>query len=1068
MLNEGELPRPLPDSDATDDHSGDSQAAPLCHNSRCICPESERNIDEFRELVAQRWGSQHPFARMPPEELDKRVNLFTSSPEAPPKVEIDFETFRDEIRSLRATGSSDTAARRSERSRQLVESLRPASSVIDAAFEVVTTMLRRFAEAVSQDGMRPDTTRIAEAFMASLCLEMEKLSRERFVGVENGPRHQPGNDGNENADAALANPEAEALKDYSTALGVIENHVARQLAGFDLLLKRLAEDLGQLRGFTGKRHIALVGVELAGDLHENGAVTILEFSSEDGPARVVYKPHGLHLDVALASLVEWLDARLPGIFPRVPATLARDTYGWQIHVSWRESVSPGQVREYYRRMGGLLGLSYLLRVNDLHYENVVCDGSVPTLVDPECMCGTAFESTMEDPDGQLETPVRTVLQTGLLPNPRRSKEGTAFDISALGAVGPRYRPMSRIAVESNARIDPAGDQETDVWHLPAIAGRTISVAAYADDFIDGFTSAYDLIVRERAALLAVDGPLAQFDTCRTRLLLKPTWAYGTVVRRLIQESPQCAIHREEILNTLWSTRGSAFGPTAQIFRYERLAALHGYVPTFAHLVAGRDLLMADRALTGIFSVTGKDLVRARLLNLSEKDKDVQVRLVRASLATLPRDGEASPRTGEDAGDLPLRTDPVHDHLIRAASAIGGLIERSTLRTGSRSWWLSSRPVGRESRSLHMALPGLYDGAAGIALFTGYLDLLTGKAEQVSQTAVKAMQDEAEYLVDRNTFEDLSRYGALGVYEGLWGSVYAAACLGMSRRDERLLAWSTELCRALTPGIARTSQWDLINGTSGVALVASRLALALANDAFTAAAEQAFAAMEQQLTQVFNNEIVQSGMAHGMSGPALAFSWGAMLFDGQGYEKACQVVLSAERSQCYWDERGWHDALGAESGSWQATKQEGWCRGASGIGLARLAIPATLRDGLFADEIALAESIAEKRHAATTDIGLCHGATGTLEFLLAGAKDASRAESIRHRLDRIATEIPTSRRVVQDISTVPNPGLLPGFAGVGYALLRAAFPDRLPSVLTLEVPPVGSPAVHQQGSDRVTA
>ncbi|TWF91400.1 type 2 lanthipeptide synthetase LanM family protein [Kitasatospora viridis] len=1037
MSNERALPRPSRDGDATDDRSGDSQAAPLCDGSRCSRPEDERNIEAFRELVARRWGGRPPFARMPTEELDRRLSLITAEPEAAPGVEIEFEAFREAIRSLRTSGSG-APARWSANADRLAESLRPAAAVIDAAFELVTGMVRRFAGSAADPDLEPDPAGIAESFMASLGQEMEKLSRERFLGIVDGSGNRPGTD-------------------HATALGVIENHVARQLAGFDLLLRRLDGDLARLRDLTGRRHLVLSGVELAGDLHENGAVTILEFSGPDGSARVVYKPHGLQLDVALAGLLERLDAALPGTFPRVPITLARGSYGWQIHVSWRESDSAAQVREYYRRMGGLLALSFLLRVNDLHYENVVCDGTVPILVDPECMFGTAFEATSEDPDGQLETPVRTVLQTGLLPNLRRSKDGRPFDISALGAVGPRHRPVSRVFVEANAPVDPADDLTTDLWHLPALAGKTISVAAHPEDLIAGFTSAYDLFVRERETLSAADGPLAAFDECRTRLLLKPTWAYGTVVRRLIRESPRCALHREEILNALWSTRGSAFGPTAEIFRYERLAALHGYVPTFAHLVRGHDLLMADRALTGIFSVTGRDLVRARVLGLSERDKDVQVRLIRASLATLPREGEDVPRTGGNAAGAQPRTDSnlTDDHLTAAAAAIGALLGRSTLRTGNRSWWLSSRPVDPESRSLHQALPGLYDGTAGIALFTGYLHLLTGGAEETSRTAVRAMQDEAELLIGRNTLEDLDRYGALGVYEGLWGSVYAAACLGLGRGDERLLAWSAELCRALTPGIRRTSHWDLINGTSGVALVATRLALALGDDAFARAAEQAFSATEQQLTEVFENETVQAGMAHGLSGPALAFSWGSLLFEGQGYEKACEVVLSAERSQCYWDERGWHDALGGPSDSWQATKTEGWCRGAGGIGLARLAIPATLHDGLFADEIALARSVLEHRPVATGDLGLCHGETGTLEFLLAGAGDAGRAEAIRRRHGAMATEVLTSRRVVQELSTVPNPGLLPGFAGVGYALLRAAFPGRLPNVLTLEVPQAGS-------------
>jgi lantibiotic modifying enzyme len=87
--------------------------------------------------------------------------------------------------------------------------------------------------------------------------------------------------------------------------------------------------------------------------------------------------------------------------------------------------------------------------------------------------------------------------------------------------------------------------------------------------------------------------------------------------------------------------------------------------------------------------------------------------------------------------------------------------------------------------------------------------------------------------------------------------------------------------------------------------------------------------------------------------------------------------------------------------------------------------------------------------------LCHGDLGNLELV----REAGRLlgdPGLTAEADRLAARILT-RIEAGDLRCGARPkteslGLMVGIAGIGYGLLRAASPARVPSVLLLETPP----------------
>jgi len=86
--------------------------------------------------------------------------------------------------------------------------------------------------------------------------------------------------------------------------------------------------------------------------------------------------------------------------------------------------------------------------------------------------------------------------------------------------------------------------------------------------------------------------------------------------------------------------------------------------------------------------------------------------------------------------------------------------------------------------------------------------------------------------------------------------------------------------------------------------------------------------------------------------------------------------------------------------------------------------------------------------------LCHGDLGNLELVREAGRvlgDGDLTAEAGRLAARILAQIETRGPRCGAGAETEAPGLLTGLAGIGYGLLRAASPQRVPSVLLLETP-----------------
>ena len=113
------------------------------------------------------------------------------------------------------------------------------------------------------------------------------------------------------------------------------------------------------------------------DLHNQGkTVLILELDNEE---KLVYKPRSLAIDQVYREFLQWICKSL-NITYWWNFIWDRGEYGWCSWVSELPCISYDELERYYERNGILLGISYLLDSEDMHYENLVAHGEYPVLI----------------------------------------------------------------------------------------------------------------------------------------------------------------------------------------------------------------------------------------------------------------------------------------------------------------------------------------------------------------------------------------------------------------------------------------------------------------------------------------------------------------------------------------------------------------------------------------------------------------------------------------------------------------------------------------------------------------
>ncbi|MFF4096831.1 type 2 lanthipeptide synthetase LanM family protein [Streptomyces sp. NPDC001834] len=777
------------------------------------------------------------------------------------------------------------------------------------------------------------------------------------------------------------------------------------------------------RTADGRRRGRLVGVEPgAGDGHRGGrTVMLLRF---DDDSRLVYKPRPLAAHRHFNDLVRWFNTLpgTPGL--RTLGVLDRGDYGWVEFVAERPCRSARQVETFYRRLGALLALLHVLDGTDLHYENLIADGEHPVLVDVE----TLFHPPL--PAAESEDPAARALhdsahRVGLLPQLLVGDE-TALDMSGIG--GGQAAP-------SPVRTADWADAGTDRMRLvrrpgrfdgsanrPRLTGTPADPSAFTRSLCAGFRAGYTAISRSRSELLHPGGLLEQFAQDEVRVVARPTWVYTT----LLDESTHPDLMKEagERHKVLALLGTDVLGPSILpgLLDEELDQLWSGDVPLFTARPEETGLWGGTgRPLPGVLARTGLYRVRAKLAAMDTVDRQDQERIIRAAMVTTSRE----PAHGSGSGPRRVRTAataPEPEHLLAAARSVGDELVSQAYSGPTRLNWIGLELLGERYWRLGPMAADLAGGYTGTAHFLAQLAALTG-ADRYAAAARDALTPLAGLLdALHNRPDDLGPVGS-GAFAGLGGIAYALGQVAETLDDPRLRELVLPALRLTRAAAVAESEYGVRGGTAGglVSLLAGYRATGRA-DVWRGAEHCAGLLREAPLPD-------SAGFADGAAG----IGWALLRFaEAGGGEPYRASGLAALRSATGTVDPG-----------------VSWCRGRTGVALAVLDSPAARADPRLAAWAG--EALDDIAHVdPPLDDSLCHGELGVLELLRLGTTASARARWV----ERAGALLAAADRAGPRCGTpgqVSHPGLLTGLAGIGHGLLRAGFPDRVPSLLLLAGP-----------------
>lgn len=797
----------------------------------------------------------------------------------------------------------------------------------------------------------------------------------------------------------------------------------------------------------------------AGDSHNNGkSVIILTFASG---WQLVYKPRALAVDEHFQNLLLWLNQK--GFQPafRTLQILNRDNYGWVEFVNPQQCHSADAVKRFYQRQGGYLALLYALEATDFHFENLIAAGEHPVLIDLESLFHPRSEILITAADNLNRNMVAdSVLRVGLLPQITwGNTEAAGIDLSGLGGAKGQLTPekvpklvqvgTDTMRVERQQAVIPGSQNR------PQLNQQEVNVQEYTDAITEGFTAVYGILLQHRPELLKI---LDGFAADEVRVVMRASRTYALLLRESYHpDFLRDALDRDRLFDKLWIDVKNR-PQLSQIITAESDALWKSDIPLFTTYPHSRDLYHRDTDLhiRNFFPQSGIELVHHRLNNFSEKDLQKQTWFIQAALATLEM-----AKTGDNhqiqlskkTSKVTVTNTATTAQFLEIACKIGDRLELLAHKNGEFVNWMGVSITNSQQWTLAPLGTDLYAGIPGVTLFLAYLGKITQNYfyTNLAQAAINTLKQRIETDSDTIKF--------IGGFSGWGGIIYTFTHLGRLWEKPELIADAITLVKKIPPLISQDQQLDIIAGAAGC--IASLLSLyqtypnQLILDVAIQCGEHLLTQAQTTNTGIgwkspASENQPLTGFSHGATGFAWALGKLAAISGKQEFQAAAIAAINYERSHFEPRTGNWLDLRQTEV---KNSFMTAWCHGAVGIGLGRLSIAENTPDEIMYKEITTAIQTTIKQGFGDNHC-LCHGDLGNIDLLLIASAKLDHPE-ITQETEKMATKILADIQQNNYRCGVPlgieTPSLMTGLAGIGYGLLRLAYPQLIPSILLLEPP-----------------
>jgi len=404
------------------------------------------------------------------------------------------------------------------------------------------------------------------------------------------------------------------------------NHILKILKRFEKDREEIIKTFGLKSEISKSISIKDIDVSL-GDGH-NGEGTALIYLSNN--TKLIYKPRNVSITNTYNHFINWINLRLHSDL-KTFKTLDCDNYGWLEFVKKEDVHSEEELQEYYYKAGILLAVTYLLGSKDCHRENVIASGSSPVNIDQETIIQPYLATNSPQSwDHQNNIPQFSVLECALIVNPGT---GVPYDIAGFGTTNNlEFAEIDKKVINPNTinskRTTRFASRSLVENNIPVCNGKYVFAGDFKQDFIRGFSAAYDLFLEFKEDLISEKSPIQLFRNKEVRYVWRPTFVYFRILKYL--RGADFMVSFENYENKLRELLSKAYAADEMkdyrfILEYEMKQMMNGDIPIFNLISEQKDL--EGSLSTDIFQFSCIENILHRINILSEENKEEQLNLI---------------------------------------------------------------------------------------------------------------------------------------------------------------------------------------------------------------------------------------------------------------------------------------------------------------------------------------------------------------------------------------------------------------------------------------------------------
>lgn len=858
------------------------------------------------------------------------------------------------------------------------------------------------------------------------------------------------------------------FEDYPVLARLIASNINFWVTNTSEFIQRLEADISAIeQTFSEDTTLGKVKeIETSLSNRHHGGRSILAITFDSG-IKIVYKPKDLSLDVTFNNLLDWCNQKGISLPFKITRIIQRQEYGWVEFIAHQPCDHQAAVNNFYKRAGMLLSLLFVLGVKDCGSENVIANSEYPILIDADILMHPIVKSNDESEDWFQDS----VLKAGFLP----AWEGNTFsanaqDSSVLGNIYPQQVNASRewqfintdgMHLTSKTAIIPSGTNAV------ILEGKPVLSRNYVQEIVTGFEEIYRLLINNKETLLGKDSPLSTIKSLKSRFIPHPSILYAVVAKNSLNpKSLRNGIEYSILINSLIDTfsrsllKVEANPENWAIWQVETKSLQQQDIPYFSVSCNSSDLeIERDKLIKQLFKISSYQRLINQLQNFDEHNLSLQIKLIRMSFDA--KFAHLTTRNAALQGNLPQFHLFNNEELLQEAVKIGNSLVSNAMCNSNGCNWINLDYMFQANRyQLQPLDDSLYRGRAGVSFFLAALAKITGKHEfkEVALTALLPLQQSLKKAEIRKEILK-SEFGLAGI----GGIVYSLVKISQFLAEPSLVESARLAAKLLTKEVIATDEkFDIIWGSAGAILGL----LTLYEQTGERAVLDIAVTCGNHLLSQRNNSYPRAwvtleskqpltGFSHGAAGIALSLLRLYAATTDIAFLEAAKEAIAYEQSVFDKSAQNWPDLRLLEENN-PINFLNAWCHGSAGIGLARLGSLSIIQTDEIYSDIHIALATTQKYGIPSTDIDhLCCGHMGRAELFILAFQKLGNHELLKAAMNQASWVIERAKqnREYSFYShlyvSAYSPNFFRGNAGVGYQLLRLAFPEALPSVLILE-------------------